>query len=151
MSAASIINQLRNVKRTKTGWMASCPGPNHSHGDRHQSLVISEGDNGTVLLFCYGGCSASEIVAAVGMELSDLFPETTHNSKPNPAPFSAWDALVCLEVEAGIVVVAGADLAAGKALSEADHARLLLAVERISTAMTVVKPRLRKPRGIDRG
>lgn len=46
-----------------------CP----SHADRHPSLSISEGDDGRVLVKCHAGCEPKEIVAALGLNLSDLF------------------------------------------------------------------------------
>lgn len=51
-------------------WMARCP----SHTDRTASLSIRECDDGRVLINCFGGCGAADVVAAVGLELSDLFP-----------------------------------------------------------------------------
>ena len=50
--------------------MARCP----AHDDRGPSLSISEGDQGSVLIHCFAGCSAEAIVNAVGLELRDLFP-----------------------------------------------------------------------------
>jgi hypothetical protein len=36
---------------------------------------VAEGDDGRVLLNCFAGCSLKDIVAAVGREVRDLFPE----------------------------------------------------------------------------
>ena len=52
------------------GWQALCP----AHDDHDPSLSISRGDDGRVLLHCHAGCSTEAIVAALGLQMSDLFP-----------------------------------------------------------------------------
>ena len=57
-------------------WMACCP----AHEDRTPSLSISAGDDGRVLLNCFAGCGVEAVLAALGLELSDLYvtlPEDT--------------------------------------------------------------------------
>jgi hypothetical protein len=46
-----------------------CP----THGDRKPSLSVSEGDDGRVLIKCFAGCATEEVVAALGLEMKDLF------------------------------------------------------------------------------
>jgi hypothetical protein len=49
--------------------MALCP----SHPDgRTPALSIGEGDDGRVLLHCFGGCTAEEVTAALGLTMRDL-------------------------------------------------------------------------------
>jgi len=45
-------------------------------GDNPESLHVSEGTDGRVLLHCFARqpCDASKIVAAIGLTLADLFP-----------------------------------------------------------------------------
>ena len=51
--------------------MVKCP----AHDDTTPSLSISKGDNGIVLLHCFGpGCSYEEIVQAFGISLDELKP-----------------------------------------------------------------------------
>lgn len=50
--------------------MARCPG----HEDRSPSLSIRELDDGALLLHCFAGCQASDVLAAVGLEFRDLYP-----------------------------------------------------------------------------
>lgn len=59
------------LKRSGAGYVAKCPG----HGDRQQSLSINRGSDGKVLLKCFTGCTARQVVEAMGLELSDLFAE----------------------------------------------------------------------------
>ena len=52
--------------------MAHCP----THDDKKRSLHISPGRNGDTVLFDHGGCEVPDILAAKGLELSDLFSES---------------------------------------------------------------------------
>ena len=64
-----LLPRLEAVKETGPGrWCARCP----AHDDKHPSLTVKETDDGTLLVRCWAGCPASDIVAAAGMELSDL-------------------------------------------------------------------------------
>lgn len=56
--------------RNGHGWAARCP----AHEDQHASLSITTGDDDRVLLRCHAGCEAAAIVAAVGLQMRDLFP-----------------------------------------------------------------------------
>jgi len=71
---------------------ARCPVTGHGkgRGDRHPSLSVREGADQRVLVYCFAGCSAEEIVRAIGLTMADLFPRG-HNrggrgGKPLPAP-----------------------------------------------------------------
>jgi hypothetical protein len=61
MITQDILPQLKNVRRTVTGWMARCP----THDDEHNSLSISEGEGGRLLLFCHAGCPFERIISAL--------------------------------------------------------------------------------------
>lgn len=63
-----LLARLDAVRKSGPGWQARCP----AHDDRSPSLSIREGDRG-VLLKCWSGCALSEIVGALGIEVSDLF------------------------------------------------------------------------------
>src|SRR5690606_26428446 len=68
-----LLPRLVKVKPAKHGqWVACCPVL--AHDDKTPSLRIKEADDGKLLLKCWAGCTAAEIVAAVGLELRDLFP-----------------------------------------------------------------------------
>jgi len=71
MSAQSLIERLRKVRRNgEKRWMACCP----AHEDRDPSLAVQETDDGLVLIKCFAGCGAADVMAAVGLSLTDLFP-----------------------------------------------------------------------------
>lgn len=63
-TCADILNKLKNVTRKgQTDYTARCP----AHDDSRNSLSVSAGDNGRVLLHCFAGCSYENIRAALGM------------------------------------------------------------------------------------
>jgi len=137
VSADTLLSLLDKVKRTGPDrWVARCP----AHDDRGPSLAVRELEDGRVLVHCFAGCCVDEVVSAAGLEMSDLFPHRPlHDGrKRERRPFSADDALRCLDFEATLVLVAAQDVLSGKPLSEADRDRLAVAVERITLAKAVV-------------
>jgi hypothetical protein len=138
MPVDALLTRLDKVKRTGPDrWVARCP----AHDDRGPSLSIRELEDGRVLLHDFGqGCAVADIVAAVGMELSDLFPPRPlhEGRKPERRPFSSDDALRCLDFEATLIHLAACDMAAGNTLSDDDRARLALAARRIHDAIGAV-------------
>lgn len=72
MTAEEFVSRLNKVKQVGDGhWMACCP----AHADKTPSLSITQSPTGNILLKDFGGCSIKSIVAAVGVEMSDLFSE----------------------------------------------------------------------------
>jgi 5S rRNA maturation endonuclease (ribonuclease M5)/DNA-binding transcriptional ArsR family regulator len=74
-----VLSRLEGVRRAGNGFSALCP----AHDDTHQSLSVSEGRDGRVLLKCHAGCDIKTIVQALGLELRDLFPPKPER-KPKP-------------------------------------------------------------------
>src|SRR5688500_6478370 len=73
--ASHVLDRLEKVSKTCTGWQARCP----AHNDKTPSLSISiEGDK--ILLNCFAGCKAPEIVSALGITMADLFTDKTRSS-----------------------------------------------------------------------
>jgi CHC2 zinc finger len=75
-----VVDRLKRVRRSGAGWIALCP----AHPDRNPSLSVRE-QNDRILLHCFAGCTAQEICAALGLELSDLFATPRLACKPEPA------------------------------------------------------------------
>jgi hypothetical protein len=95
--------------------------------------------DGRVLVHCFSGCGAADVIGAVGLEYADLFPELVdHRYAPVRQPFSASDALRCLASESGIIAVAVADIADGRPLNNTDAERVALAWDRLQTALGYV-------------
>ena len=131
MSIENLLSRLAKVKGRAGSYTACCP----AHEDKSPSLAIRESD-GKVILHCFAGCATADIVAAVGLDMTDLFPpnETTYAPQPK-VKFFATDMLRVLHLEANIVMVSAFNLAKGLALSDADKDRLTLAYQRIDFAM----------------
>src|SRR5438552_2463280 len=70
MTASELLPRLERVRKSRRGWSARCP----AHEDKHNSLSVAE-DDSRVLLHCFAGCPVECIVAALGLEMSDLFAE----------------------------------------------------------------------------
>jgi putative DNA primase/helicase len=75
-----LLSKLTNVKQTKPDqWMACCP----AHDDRKQSLGISIGTTGKLLLNCLAGCELPQILRAIPAEYGELFPRVDPSSLPS--------------------------------------------------------------------
>lgn len=136
MSVDTLLQRLTKVKGGRGHWTACCP----AHEDRSPSLAITETDDGRILLKCFGGCSVQEIVGAIGMDMTDLFPDSNDHYKPKVKnAFYATDLLKLIEFESTIVIIAANDLANGKQLSDNDRSRLKQAHERILEAVRSIK------------
>lgn len=72
--------KLQRVRATGINQVeASCPCSQHAHGDRNPSLSIGVTDDGRILLNCHVGCTAADIVAALGLQMKDLYRPTNGN------------------------------------------------------------------------
>lgn len=133
MSVEILLSRLEKVRGRNGAWTACCP----AHDDKSPSLAIKDED-GTVLLKCFGGCEVASIVAAVGMEMTDLFPPKPEPVRQTPTPkvkLYASDLLRVIHMEAQIVRIAAYDMGKGKPVSEADRQRLIVACNRIGEAL----------------
>lgn len=140
MTADMLLSRLEMVRRTGAGrHIARCP----AHEDRRASLSIRELDDGRVLIHCFAGCAASDIVAAVGLGLSDLFPRRSDSAAmaPERRPFPAIDILRCVAFEALVVAAAAAAQRGGEPLTSADRERLHLACRRLQAASDIADGR----------
>ncbi len=131
MLAEKILTCLDGVKSTgKDCWLAVCP----SHDDKTPSLAIREADD-RVLLHCFAGCSAYEIVSAVGLTEADLFPDKPSSHRPISRPFPAADILSCLTLESTFLVLCAEVMLRGEKLQECDRNRLQLSAARCHAAL----------------
>lgn len=134
MSAAEkLLGRLQAVRSTgPSRWIAKCP----AHEDRSPSLSVREVEDGTVLIRCFAGCGAADVVAAVGLELKDLFPErpAEHRCLPSRARLDARDMLACLAHEGQILAVAADLIARKQPLTAEDADRIATAAGRVHRA-----------------
>ncbi len=77
MTVNDILSRLKGLKGGHGQWTALCP----AHHDTHNSLSISTGQDGRILLNCHAGCSVDSITGALGLSVKDLYPD-----KPREKP-----------------------------------------------------------------
>ena len=141
----AVLDRLEGVQKAGKGWRARCPACT----GRSRKVAITEADNGAILLHCFAGCPAAEVVAAVGLTLADLYPERILPTTPEERRAvrqrmreAGWAAaLDLLAFEATIVGIAGEQIAGGEPLSDADLIRVRQAVARIGDARGVLNAR----------
>ena len=68
MNALDVLDRLEQVTGGKGKWMACCP----AHQDKSPSLAITKADD-RVLVYCFAGCETSDVTAAIGLNVGDLF------------------------------------------------------------------------------
>ena len=121
----NLLQKLDKVKPTGSGkWLACCP----AHNDKSPSLGIKLSDDGKILIHCFGGCAVSEIVAAVGLELSDLMPPNAKYQKGvKPPRFNKYEMFDRLVFESIILSLAIRQLLNFQDLSPDDLSRVVQA------------------------
>ena len=137
-SIDALLHRLERVQRSGQGWRADCPNGHKTHG----TLSLARGDDGRLLLHCFAGCSAADVLGALGLTLGDVMPERLRDDSPEGRRTarerfrlaSVTAAAGALEREARVVLIAGCDLLRGQALPPDDVQRLGEAVERIGAA-----------------
>jgi CHC2-type zinc finger protein len=136
MTAASkVLDRLTRVKQTGAGrWIALCP----AHEDRAPSLSIREMEDGRVLINCFAGCGAGDVLDAIGLRMSDLFDKPiAHHLPPIRGGFSARELLELNAHEATVVALLASD-AQTRALTAEEIQRLTQAAERLGKAQAMV-------------
>lgn len=134
MSANTLLQHLEKVRRSGQGsWLACCP----AHDDKSPSLSIRETADGRVLVHCFAGCAVHEIVSAVGLDTSDLFPPRTEQQfiKGERRPFPAADILRALIPEIWINYLCAQAILKDEVLLAVDRERLSLAASRFQAAL----------------
>lgn len=137
-----LLNRLEGALRSASGWRALCP----ACGGRNQKLAVTESASGSVLVHCFAGCTAAEVVRAAGLRVCDLYPQDEHQTTPEArranrraVQEAGWRAaLSVLAEETGVVFYAACAMARGEAPLPADEVRLGLALDRIESARAVL-------------
>lgn len=133
----------RTPSRAGKGYRSRCP----SCGGRSEKVSITEATNGAVLLHAFCGCEPAAVLGACGLTLGNLFPARLDDLSPESRRAarqamreSSWrSALGVAEHEATVVLIASAELLAGRPLSTDDHERVAQAVERLTGAREVMR------------
>jgi len=132
--AEKFLSRVDGVKQTGPGrWIFRVP----TRKDKRPSGSARELDDGRLLVHDFAGESAESILSAIGLEMTDLYPEPlVDHGKRERRPFLATDALRCVAFEALVVAAAAAAMATGEPLSSVDRERLMVAAERLTSAAT---------------
>lgn len=138
--ADNLLQRLDKVRqRGASQWSARCP----AHDDRGPSLSIKELDDGRVLLHCFGGCNSDEVVRAVGLDITALFPPRPDRpgagTKPSKLKLPASQALEILAHESMLIALVGGDMVRRKTINDTDHKRLIKAVGRVNQIAEATK------------
>lgn len=131
---SDLLAKLDGVQGRGPRWRAICPAHESKHGTR--SLAIREESDGRILLHCFAGCGVADVVGAIGMDLSDLFPPNEIENAPRiKKPWSARDVAQALENETLICWILLSDIAHGKVITKTDRERAKLAADRAAHLM----------------
>jgi hypothetical protein len=130
-----ILDLLENVRETGAGrYLARCP----AHDDNRPSLSIRVIEGDRTLVHCFAGCTALEVVNALGLEYRDLFHDSEirrFDWKRRDVPrLSAAEKLELVEHEltvGALILSATVDL---RTISQSDWTRLAQAASRIGKA-----------------
>lgn len=139
MTIDSLLSRLDGVRQVAHNrWRARCPAHD---GKNVNVLSIGETTDGTVLLKCFAGCPAADVVGAVGLTLHDLFPrvewQTTgiHHARPR-RPRVDWPALiVACERDLILVKIILAAIGRGEPIADVDAAACQAAAMRTLVAI----------------
>ena len=131
----TLLTRLEKVSEKSTGqYAALCP----AHDDHNPSLSVTANDD-RILVHCFAGCGAEEILASVDLSLSDLFdkpmergPIRKHDRWNERGLFKQ------LIPEIDVVLMAANQVTEGNPLSTGDHRRLCDAHNRILSARGMV-------------
>lgn len=134
----NLISRLDRVKGRNGSWTARCP----AHEDKGPSLAVRENEDGRILLHCFAGCETANVLGAIGMDMTDLFPpdskrrEYPVEGKPSMKPaFFASDLMRIIHFEALVVQIVAFDIANSKPVNEETRERMLTAYQRIDEAV----------------
>lgn len=138
MNVDLVLERLAKVRKTGPGrWQSRCP----AHEDRSPSLGIRECDDGRILVNCLAGCAVDDVLAAIDLETSDLFPErppTGHYVRRQRRLWHASEVLTAVAFEILVAWQYSKQLAAGQPLNDADQARLFLCATRLQHALGAI-------------
>jgi len=140
VNVAALLDRLDGLRQTGPDrWIARCP----AHDDRSPSLSVRILDDGRILLHDFGGCEVESVVGALGMSVSDLFPDKPLTETHLPRARSripASDILVALDHEAAVVAIIASDILDHREIDEATWTRLAAAVAKVGEARAAAAP-----------
>ena len=112
MKAHLITEKLEYCRQVSSDkWIARCP----AHDDRSPSLSVKAISNDRTLIHCHAGCGANDILDALGLDYSALYPDEGENYPPaqNRRQKAA-------EKEITVAILLGEYMKQGKRLTESE-------------------------------
>jgi hypothetical protein len=138
MSATTLLDRMDRPKQTRPGsWTAGCPCCQSKRG---RPISIRELDDGRVLLHSFCGCETESVLTALGLCLSDLYPQRMSGSGPgggfasSHARVSARDLLALLDHEITVASLILADVLSEHMVTEEMFDRLAQAAAQVGRA-----------------
>ena len=84
LSVDEVLSRFDGVRQTgHSQWLARCP----CHDDRKQSLSVSVGDTGAILITDHGGCNFRDVLSRVGLTVADVTPPKQERAKGDRGRF----------------------------------------------------------------
>jgi hypothetical protein len=120
----------KSYRSGKDEYQCLCP----AHNDKTASLSIKNLPDERILIHCFAGCAANDILGAVGLTFDDIVPKRLGDFKPVSKPFNPYAVLKAISNETLLVALAGLEVANGKTLPQEDKDRLMMAVNRLREA-----------------
>lgn len=132
MSPQDFIARLEGVRELRPGrWVSRCP----AHEDKCPSLSVTVKADGSPLFHCFSGCAPDDILAAIGLTWKDLYPDRWREAKARALAHGhkrlqkMLSEITQADYARQVLLIAAADLRAGKTHGLEDKATLALAVE----------------------
>ena len=123
----------KSYRSGKDEYQCLCP----AHQDKTASLSIKNLPDERILIHCFAGCAANDILEAVGLTFDDIVPKRLGDFKPVSKPFNPYAVLKAISNETLLVALAGLEIANGKTLPQEDKDRLLIAANRLREAYQI--------------
>lgn len=129
-----LLARMAGVRQSKpNSWIARCP----AHDDKSPSLAVTYADDGRILIHCFAGCEAHDVLAAVGMSIRDLFPEALkHHLPPRRLGVSGFDVIKVMRHEVRVLSLIAQEIGKGS-VDEDLRERAALAADRVQTALAL--------------
>ena len=148
MTVDAVLPRLTRVRKTGAGrWIARCP----AHDDMGPSLSVRELADGRVLIHCFAGCAAGDVLAAIGIDMAALFPDepdrdcigrsgnwqaavNRRDAQQRREAIHPADALACVAADAVFVAVVASDAARRVPITDATVEAVWRAAGRLAAA-----------------
>lgn len=122
----------------KNAFRSICPNCGTRFDGNPTKLCVGEGTRAPVLIKCFAGCGALEVIAALGLKPAVIFPDSLAAGRGPERWISPAVALDGLADDMMTVAVLAALVSHGEALTEAQHDELAEARARIESAASLV-------------